>query len=59
MKRIMQLCQQSSSAQWMIVVFNAFSCITKEFLPLYLNKERGEEIVQAFYPNAWTFIWLE
>ena len=54
----MQLRRWPSTTQWLIVAFNPSHYITELFLPLYLDRDRGEEVIQTWYPNSLTSIWL-
>ena len=42
----------------MIVVFDPSSCMLQTYLPLYLDKDRGQYIIQTWYPNAVTSVWV-
>ena len=54
----MQLRRRPSTTQWLIVAFNPSHYITELFLPLYLDRSRGEEVIRTWYPNSLTSIWL-
>ena len=54
----MQLRQRSNTSQWLIVVFHPSTYVTEVYLPLYLDKERGQLIVETWYSNSLTSIWL-
>ncbi len=48
----MQLRQHCNSSQWMIVVFCPPPYQSNSYIVLYLEKERGHQIVQNWYPTA-------
>jgi hypothetical protein len=54
----MLLRQNDNNSQWMIVVFDPSRYISNVYLPLYLDKERGQGIIETWYPNAITSIWI-
>jgi hypothetical protein len=39
-------------------VFDPSSYVSNVFLPLYLDKERGQCIIETWYPNAITSVWI-
>jgi hypothetical protein len=57
-KSAMLLWQNDNNSQWMIVVFYPSSCVSQTYLPLYLDKDRGQYIIQTWYPNAITSVWV-
>jgi hypothetical protein len=54
----MLLRQNDNNSRWIIVVFHSSSYISNTYLPLYLDKERGHAIIQTWYPNALTSVWV-
>ncbi len=52
----MLLQQNDNNSQWMIVVFDPSSCVSQTYLPLYLDKERGQYIIQTWYLDAVTSV---
>ena len=54
----MLLRQNDNNSQWIIVVFYPSSYVCNTYLPLYLDKERGQFIIQTWYPNAVTSVWV-
>ncbi len=57
-KSAMLLQQNDNNSQWMIVVFHPSSYVCNTYLPLYLDKERGQFIIQTWYPYAVTSVWV-
>jgi hypothetical protein len=55
-KSAMLLQQNDNNSQWMIVVFDPSSCVSQTYLPLYLDKERGQYIIQTWYLDAVTSV---
>jgi hypothetical protein len=54
----MLLWQNDNISQCMIVVFHPSNYVCNNYLPLYLDKERGQLIIQTWYPNAITSVWV-
>ncbi len=54
----MLLQQNGNNSQWLIVVFDPSRYILNVYLPLYLDKERGQCIIETWYPNAITSVWI-
>ena len=54
----MHLRQNDNNSQWLIVVFNPADYVANIFMPPYLDKVRGQLIIQTWYPNALTSIWV-
>ena len=54
----MLLWQAYINSQWLIAVFPPMLYFTYDFMPLYLDKNRGQYIVKDWYPNAVTSIWV-
>jgi hypothetical protein len=42
----------------LLFVFHPSSYVCNTYLPLYLDKERGQFIIQTWYPNAVTSVWV-
>ena len=54
----MKLRQRSNDSRCLVVVFSPSSFVTTLFLPLYLKLDKGERVVQMWYPNSLAFYWL-
>ena len=54
----MQLRQRCKSSQWMVVVFCPPPYKSNSYIVLYLDKQRGYQIVQAWNPTDVDSIWL-
>jgi hypothetical protein len=52
-----QLRHNDNNSQWLIVVFNPTDYVTNIFMPLYLDKVRGQLIIQTWHPNALASFW--